>query len=188
MGKHGLNTILSMAELEGYIDHLPPDNLAHQFDFASMAALSEALEEMYGARGGRGIALRIGRATFSRGIKNFGAMAGMADPTFQALALSKRVHLGVHALAAVFTKFSDQTSHVEDHNTVYHFTTDASPFAWGRTAERPVCHALTGMIQESLRWASQGSEFHVQETACRAMSGSECVFKINKTPIGAGRE
>jgi len=34
------------------------------------------LETVYGARGGRGIALRIGRATFSMGLKNFGALAG----------------------------------------------------------------------------------------------------------------
>jgi hypothetical protein len=67
MGKHGLNSVLSIANLDAYIDQPPPDNMARQFDFAYMAALSEALENMYGTRGGRGIALRFGP---SRTFKN----------------------------------------------------------------------------------------------------------------------
>jgi predicted hydrocarbon binding protein len=184
MGKHGLNTILGMADLEAYIDNLPPDTLARQFDFAEIAALSQALEDMYGARGGRGIALRIGRATFSMGLKNFGAMAGMASPSFQALPLEKRVRIGTQALAAVFTRFSDQQSIVEEQDDVFTFTVENSPMAWGRASERPVCHALTGIIQEGLRWASHGYEFHAQEIACRASGSEACVFRINKTPIG----
>lgn len=183
MGKHGLNTILSMAKLDGYIDHLPADDMLCQFDFAALAALSETLEEVYGPRGGRGIALRIGRATFSRGFKNFGAMAGMADPTFQSLPLVRRGHLGINTLAAVFTKFSDQRSSVLEEDDHYRFVVEISPFAWGRTAERPVCHALAGIIQEGMRWASQGYEYHVYELFCRAVSGSRCTFKVNKTPI-----
>jgi predicted hydrocarbon binding protein len=58
--------------------------------------------------------------------------------------------------------------------------------AWARSSDRPVCHALGGIIQEALRWASNGYEFHVQETTCRASGSEHCVFKINKKPIGQG--
>lgn len=184
MGMHGLNTILSMAGLDSYIDNPPPENLARQFDFAYLSALSQALEDMYGARGGRGIALKIGRATFSLGMKNFGALAGMADPTFQALSLYKRTRLGLDALAAVFSQFSDQQSSIEEEHDWFLFTAEASPFSWGRTTDRPVCHALAGIIQESLRWASNGYEYHVHETACRATGSEHDVFKIHKNPIG----
>lgn len=187
MGKNGLNTILSMADLEAYIEHPPLSNLARQFDFAEIAALSEALEDVYGARGGRGIALRIGRAMFSLGIKNFGAMAGMSDPVFQALPLEKRTQIGLHALASIFTRFSDQQSRVEDQDAHYLFTAEVSPFSWGRVADRPVCHGLAGIIQESMRWASQGQEYHVHEIACRATGSEYCVFKVHKKPIGPDR-
>lgn len=186
MGKAGLNTILSLAGLENYIDNPPPENLARQFDFAHLAALSQSLESMYGARGGRGIALRIGRATFSKGMKSFGVLAGMAHPSFQALPLEQRTHLGVKALAAVFTKFSDQASHIDEQTDSYFFIVDVSPFSWGRQTDRPVCHALTGILQEGLRWASQGREYHVQEIACRATGSENDIFKINKNPIPIG--
>lgn len=184
MGKRGLNTILSMAGLEAYIDNPPPDTLARQADFAYIAAINQALEDTYGARGGRGIALRVGRATFSRGLKDFGALAGMATPAFQALTLEKRAQIGVQALAAVFTNFTDQTTLLEESETYYNLVVEISPMAWGRTAERPVCHALTGIFQEGMRWSSRSYEFHVQETACRATGSDACVFKINKNPIG----
>ena len=186
MGRNGLNAILSMSGLESYIDQLPPDNMAKQFDFAYMAAMSEALEDMYGPRGGRGIALRIGQATFSSGMKNFGALAGMSQPAFKALPMPKRVDLGLKALAAVFTRFTDQQTTIEDNDDHYLVTVDISPMAWGRSIEQPVSHALVGIIRECLRWSSHGYEFHVYELPRQTTGEENFLFKINKTPIGGG--
>jgi len=186
MGMHGLNSVLSMAGLESYIDNLPPDNMVQQFDFAYLASLGIALEDMYGTRGGRGIALRIGRATFSFGFKSFGAMKGIANPAFQALPLEKRTRIGLDALAAIFTKFTDQESYVEETDDSYLLIAEVSPFSWGRSSERPVCHALAGIIQEGMRWSSGGYEFHVHETECRASGSERDIFKVRKSPIGGG--
>ena len=62
MGKNGVNAILNLANLQHLIDNYPPDNLERQFDFADFSAINGALEEMYGPRGGRGLALRAGEA------------------------------------------------------------------------------------------------------------------------------
>ena len=40
---------------------------------------------MYGPRGGRGLALRAGRACFKYGLKEFGPVLGIADLTFRLL-------------------------------------------------------------------------------------------------------
>lgn len=184
MGKNGLAAVLGLAGLESFSHNPPPDTLARQFDFAYMAALNLALEELYGPRGGRGMALRIGRATVSQGMKTFGALAGMADPAFQVLPPEKRLRMGLDGLAGVFTRFSDQASVVRSEGDAYHFVVENSPMAWGRNTDKPVCHALAGIIQEALSYASGGYEYHVQEIVCRAAGGEDCVFKINKTPIG----
>lgn len=185
MGKQGLNTLLSMAGLEQYIDNLPPDNLTKQFDFAYVAAISQALEDMYGARGGRGIALRIGRATFSRGLKDFGVMAGMKAPAFKALPMPKRVQMGVSALAALFRTFTDQYTTFEEVDDHYLIHVEISPMAWGRGIEQPVSHALTGIIQEAMRWASDGYEFVVFELPRNDADEDDYKFRVNKTPIGS---
>ncbi|QPC82987.1 4-vinyl reductase [Phototrophicus methaneseepsis] len=184
MGRHGLATLLGYANLEQYLDNPPDDSLAHGFDFRDLSALSQALEEMYGARGGRGMALRIGRAAFAMSLKNFGIMRGLGDSAFQSLPLTQRVDFGLKALASLFNNFSDQQCTVDTSSAAYLFHITNSPMAWGRVADKPVCHAQVGVIQETLRWATNGYEFHVMETACAATGHDHCTFRINKTAIG----
>jgi len=184
MGQHGLNTLLTLARLDAYNTDLPPDNLERQFDFAEVAALNIALEEMYGTRGGRGMALRIGQSSFARGLKGFGVMRAIGAPAFRALPLNKRVDYGLRGLAAVLTNFTDQTSSVEMDGANLLFKSEISPFSWGRTADKPVCHMMVGMILECLRWASNGYEFYVHEVQCHANGHDHCVFRVNKSAIG----
>ena len=53
MGRNGLNAILNLANLSQFIDNPPPDSMDRNFDFAYISALNQALEDMYGPRGGR---------------------------------------------------------------------------------------------------------------------------------------
>lgn len=184
MGLGGLNTVLSIAKLNQYQQQPPPDTLDKQVDFSELSALNAALEEVYGPRGGRGMALRIGRACFAMGMKNFGALAGMQDPAFRALSLDERCQFGLQALASVFNRFSDQRSSVNQDSAAYTFVVENSPMAHGRTSEKPVCHALAGIVQECMSWASNGYEFYVVETACRACGDERCTFQITRKPIG----
>jgi predicted hydrocarbon binding protein len=184
MGQQGLKALLEIASLVHYINNPPPDTLAREFDFRELSRLHLALEEMYGVRGGRGMALRIGRAVFSRGLRHFGAMQGVVAPAFQVLALEHRSQIGLHGLASIFTNFTDQNSSLEIKDNHFLFHVQPSPFAWGRTSDKPVCHALVGILQESLRWFSNGYEYYAQEISCQASGADACVFQINKAPMG----
>jgi hypothetical protein len=184
MGHAAFKTLLKQAGLLDYINQLPPDNLAKEFDFASMTALNIALEDSYGIRGGRGMTLRVGRASFSLGLRTFGAMAGMSDPAFRALPRDECCWIGLKALANIYNTFSDQHCEVEQTADSFQFIVDHSATAWGRKSEKPVCHALAGIVQECMRWSSNGHEYYVYETACTACGDPRCVFTINKTPIG----
>ena len=188
MGRHGLANLLSIANLTAYIDNPPPSTLDRQFDFAAMAALNEALEVMYGSRGGRGMALRIGRAAFAQGIRHFGVMRGIGDAAFQVLPLQQRLGYGLHGLASLFTRFSDQECTLRSDDNALYFQVEVSPMAWGRHSDKPVCHAMVGIIQECLRWSSNGYEFYVRETTCRASGGDACVFRVNRTAMGDGEQ
>jgi predicted hydrocarbon binding protein len=183
MGRTGLSQLLDSVNLEHYAINLPPDDLKREFSFESMAAFHLALEESYGARGGRGMALRIGRAAFSLGFKHFGVMTGMSHPAFRALPLEERSRLGLEGLAHIFNHFSDQRTQVEDGGDSFRIIIQPSPVAWGRKSDKPVCHSLAGIIQECVRWASNGREFTVVETACQACGAEACVFNINKSPL-----
>jgi predicted hydrocarbon binding protein len=183
MGKNGLNAILNMAGLQQLIDHYPPENLDRQFDFADFSALNGALEEMYGPRGGRGLALRAGRATFANGLKGFGALAGVGDLAFKVLPLGAKLKIGVPSMAKIFSQVSDQKSTVTENESEILYTMKPCPVCQGRKSDKPMCHAAVGVLQEGLKWVSGGHEFKVYETKCIGVGDEACVVIIQKEPI-----
>lgn len=185
MGRNGLNAILNLAGLGNYINNYPADNLEKGFDFSELSALNLALEEMYGPRGGRGLALRAGRATFADSLRNFGALAGVGDLAFKVLPLQAKLRIGLPAMAKIFSQVSDQTTTVEETDNEFIYTIHRCPVCWGRHEEdKPVCFMATGLLQEGLKWVSGGNEFRVNESKCHAMGDDVCEFVIQKEPIG----
>lgn len=178
LGTQGSNSVLEAADLDGYINNYPPDNMDMQFNFADLAAINIGLEHIYGTRGGLGFAMSIGQIAFSNGLRRFGAMRGIAHPAFKSLPLDKQIDFGLRGLASIFTNFSDQETEIETDGSDYIVRVDTSPFAWGRQSERPVCHTLAGLIQESLKYTTSEHTCFVRETECRATGAEQCVFKI----------
>jgi len=184
MGKNGVNAILNMAHLPHLIDNYPPNNLEREFNFADFSAINQALEEMYGPRGGRGLALRVGRAAFADSLRNFGALAGVGDLAFKVLPLQAKLRIGIPAMAKIFTQISDQHSTVREEEDVFVYTIHHCPVCWGRKGvDKPVCYIATGLLQEGLKWVSGGNEFKVTETRCIAMGDETCDFDIQKAPL-----
>lgn len=185
MGRNGLNAILNMAGLSHFIDNPPPDNMEKGFDFAHISALNQALEEMYGPRGGRGLQLRLGRVLFAQGLANFGALVGASDLAFRVLPLQAKVKAGLPAVAKVFDSLSDQTSYVRDPGgNAYQYVIERCSMCWGRKVERPGGYIAAGIIEEALRWLSGGLTFRVDQIACMGMGHNQCIFQIHKEPIG----
>jgi predicted hydrocarbon binding protein len=180
MGEHSLQATLELAHLHRFHVNLPSEALTRSLDFSIFSALNLAMDEMYGGRGGRGMALRAGRAWLARGMLQFGALAGMADPAFRALPLDERLRVGLKALAAVLSHFSDQQCSTEDTPSSVRFIIHDSAMCWGQTAPRPICHPYVGLLQETARYAANGREHNVREIQCRASGADRCIFVINK--------
>jgi predicted hydrocarbon binding protein len=184
MGENGLKAVLNLAHLPELIDNYPPDNLQKEFDFADVSAINQALEEMYGPRGGRGLALRVGRSTFADALKNFGALAGAGDMAFKILPLHTKMRIGVPAMARIFSQMSDQYSTSKEVDDTFVYTIHRCPVCWGRSElDKPVCFIAVGLLQEGLKWLSGGKEFRINESKCIAMGDAVCEFVIQKKPL-----
>lgn len=184
LGENGLKAILNLAHLPNLIDNFPPDNLSKEFDFSEVSAINQALEEIYGPRGGRGLALRAGRATFADSLKNFGALAGASDLAFKVLPLNTKMRIGIPSMARIFTQVSDQHSTSQEKDDHFVYTIHRCPVCWGRhDLDKPVCFIAVGLLQEGMKWLSGGKEFRVNESRCVSMGDEVCEFIIEKTPI-----
>jgi predicted hydrocarbon binding protein len=184
LGVNGLKAILNLAHLPELIGNFPADNLNKEFDFSDVSAINQALEEIYGPRGGRGLALRAGRATFADSLKNFGALAGASDLAFKVLPLNTKMRIGVPSMARIFTQVSDQHSTAKEVDNAFIYTIHRCPVCWGRHDEdKPVCFIAVGLLQEGMKWLSGGKEFRVNESKCVSMGDDVCEFVIEKTPM-----
>lgn len=184
LGKNGVNAILNLASQRELIGNFPPNNFDRQFDFSDFSMLNSALEEIYGPRGGRGLALQAGRATFDGGLNNFGALSGVGDPSFKVLPLQVKLRIGLPAMAKIFSQTSDQYSTVEEHETEFIYTIHRCPVCHGRhDLDKPVCFIALGIVLAALKWVSGGQELRAQESHCIAMGDKVCDFIIYKDPI-----
>jgi hypothetical protein len=183
MGRNGLNSLLNLVGLRQYIEDLPPNDLDRAFDFAHFSNLNQAVEDIYGPRGGRGLCLRGGRATFDRGLKGFGALAGVGDLAFRMLPLGTKLRVGLPAMARIFTQFSDQVTRVENREDHFLYFIDRCPVCWGRQSDRPICYVASGLLQQSLQWVSGGHTMRVEEVECTAAGGHACIFRVDKEPV-----
>ncbi len=183
MGRNGVNAVLNLAKMRRLINNYPPNNFDRQFAFEDVGAVQQALEEMYGPRGGRGLALRAGRACFKYGLKEFGPVLGIADLAFRLLPLSMKLKVGAEVFADTFNKFSDQRVRLSDDSDQIFWHIERCPVCWGRKSDIPCCHLAVGILQESLYWVSGGKNFSVQESTCIARGDETCTIVVEKKPL-----
>lgn len=183
MGRNGVNAVLNLARLRHLINNYPPNNFDRQVSFHELGALMRALDDMYGPRGGRGLALRAGRAAFKYGIKEFGPVLGIADLAFRLLPLNMKLRVGADVFADTFNRFSDQSVKIADEDERIVWQNLRCPLCWERQTEAPCCHLAVGILQESLYWVSGGKHFDVVETTCCAHGDDCCTFVIDKKPM-----
>ena len=180
IGKGGMDAVLNLAALN---DIQPSATTERTFSFETVSKLHQSLEQVYGPRGGRGLALRSGRACFKYGIKEYGSILGLTEMAFRLLPLSTKLRTGARSFADLFNKHTDQQVRVEETETQILWHIERCPLCWERKAEEPVCHLAVGLLQEALYWLSGGKVFSVEETACHARGDEHCIITIQKTPL-----
>lgn len=183
LGRNGINAVLNVAALPALLQAYPQNNLDLAFPFEYIRQIHVALENVYGPRAGRGLALRVGRASFKYGLREFGPALGITDLAFRLLPLSVKMRTGLESLADWFTRFSDQKISIEEHEHHFLWKAQTCPVCNGRESNAPICHLFTGILQEALYWLSSGKFFEVEQTACMAQGDAEDVFVISKQSL-----
>ncbi|MBK7319564.1 MAG: 4-vinyl reductase [Anaerolineales bacterium] len=183
MGTSGVNTVLHLGSLDSIIENYPTTSSERTFSFETVSALQASLEKVYGPRGGRGVALRVGRSSFRYGLKEYGSMLGLTEMAFRLLPLPTKLRTGARVFADLFNKHSDQKVRVDESENKIYWIIEHCPLCWERTADEAICHLAVGVLQEALYWLSGGKVFSVEETACVARGDETCTIVIDQTPL-----
>jgi predicted hydrocarbon binding protein len=188
MGSNGFAAALRLAGLGHLIGHYPPDTLDREFRFDDFAAINQSVVEMYGPQGAKGLCLRAGRATLRNAVAEGGLMADLPDPAFKLLPAGAKVKVGLHTLAEVLSKLSDQEARLEERDGALFFVVETCPECWERTSDDAICHGTTGILLEALHWLTDGVTYTVTETGCIARGEPACTFEIGAKPEEAAIE
>lgn len=183
LGRSGLHAVLNLAQLRHVVNHYPPNNLETQFTAAEVSTLLCALDEMYGPRAGRGLALRTGRASFRYGLREFGQTLNLTDLSFRLQPLGTKLKVAAEACASVLNQQIGQGVELSDVNGQLIWTMPGCPECAGRQATEPCCYVAVGLLQESAYWASNGKNFEVEETTCVARGDPLCTIVMDKRPL-----
>lgn len=183
LGRNGVNAILNLASLSDLINQTPPENQERELAFETISNLHAAFEDFYGPHGGRGVALRIGRACFRHGLREFGPGHGLTELPFRLLPWQSRFKAGAASLVEIFNRYSDQQVRLEEKEKVFLWHIERCPLCWERQTEAPCCHMAVGLLQEALYWLSGGKLYRVEEITCLACGDPACTVLIEKTPM-----
>lgn len=183
LGSRGVCAILKAANLTGLTGNGSPGRSNKQLGFEQISRIQDAMEQVYGLRGGQGLALRCGRTSFKYGLREYGEKSQCTDLEFRLLPLNTRVRVGSELLAKVFNENTGQKVRVSEKGEQYIWEFERCPVCWGRHAEGVSCHLTVGLLQESLAWVSGGKYFKVEETRCIAKGDPTCTIVVNKRPL-----
>jgi len=180
LGQKGVNALLNLAGLPQYIGNYPPDNIRKEFSFEHVAAIQEALREMYGTKGARVFATKGGEQTFNHSLEKYDKVQKAARAAMAVGSLRTRMKAGLLFFAKFFNTVSDQKVRVEEDETHWKWIIEFCPMCWGKTSNEPICHLAVGVLNSASRWATGGETLRIKATECIGGGAKEGVILLEK--------
>jgi predicted hydrocarbon binding protein len=149
---------------------------------AGLADLNRLLVDEYGGRGGQGVALRVGRAFFRRGVR-YWISAGMNSAEFRLLPSQRRIRAALAALTSFFTTQFEAHVALEEDEATWSWRVESCPASQEHDSGGRACYLLAGVLQEIVTWAGGERIYRVREVECSAVGAAACLFQIDKKPL-----
>ncbi len=179
MGENGLNAVLRSVGLERFVGNFPPSDTNPGIKTVEYAKFNEAIESFYG-RGGKGMLRRIGKASFQYGVREQGALMGVAGAALKLMPQKGRIKFVLNAMANALKKTNPQVdAWVEEEGDKIAYCESTCAICLGRHSDQPVCHLYVGSVAEAVRWATE-QEYEIIETHCVAKGDKYCRFEVGE--------
>jgi predicted hydrocarbon binding protein len=179
MGENGLSAVLNSVGLSRFIGNFPPNNTEPGIKTVEYAKFNQAIEAFYG-RGGKGMLRRIGKASFQYGVREQGALMGVAGAALKLMPQKQRIKFVLNAMVNALKKTNDQVvAWVEEIDNKIAYCESTCAICLGRHSTEPICHLYVGSVGEAVRWATD-QEFAILETYCIAKGDKYCRFEVGE--------
>ncbi len=179
MGENGLNAVLRSVGLERFVGNFPPNDTNPGIMTVEYARLNEAIEDFYG-RAGKGMLRRIGKASFQYGVREQGALMGVAGAALKLMPVKGRIKFVLNGMVSALKKTNPQVdAWVEEEGGKIAYCESTCAICLGRHSDQPLCHLYVGSVGEAVRWATD-LEYEIVETHCVAKGDKYCRFEVGE--------
>jgi hypothetical protein len=132
MGRAGVNAVMSRAGWpslsDAYLDYRGDALLSlHHVGIALWT-----LQQLYGLKGGQGLALQTGRAAFNYGIRDFGEGLGLLHLDYRLLPPAAKIRVGLQRLAIFMSGIGSGEIWIEETAERFTWHIERCPLCWQR--------------------------------------------------------
>lgn len=184
----GFKEIVGGEDLELFNQGLKKENLKLDDAFSlffmddQLRAENQQFMKKFGSRGSRGIAYRVGGASFGWFIRLKGEYYNLTNAEYRLKNYSNRCLFGLNQIAEFIKQNCGMEVNIIDQND--HWLVEISPIEILSNANKLWGYFLTGLFREYLTWTS-GGRFFVMKTLPTNYDGDLLYrLSINKQPLG----
>lgn len=174
----GAQVVLGAERMQEFRNLLPRAGVTHAPGDEAGRFLC-ALEARFGSPAVHGLALRIGRATFSYWLKYMGDQLGFRSQEFRLLPAPRRIEAGLQVLAEKMGVLCGESIVLSDEGQYWNWQVVNQP----QPETATLCFLEVGLLQEFVSWAGGGRFYPVAHTECRAAGSPACTYRIDKRPL-----
>jgi len=182
IGRSKSQSLMNLNIIDHETSHEDQAVKVHGFSLLELSNLQMNIENVFGPAAGRGLAIRSGRASFRYILRKFGDELGLSGNDFRFLSSSKRITVGLVALASLINRELGDCIQMENEGGDVIWKIDYSRITTTRI-QRSICHLVIGLLQEALYWFSGGKQFRIEEISCIEQGDPACVLHIRALPV-----
>lgn len=183
VGSNKLESLLTCAHLEKYIDNFPPDNDDLDIPLEDLQGLYLSLLELSGVRATTDLQMQLGRENIRAAMEKRPQITKTLQISVQSFSETRKMHFALEKFAEEASKriTSKHTPRIEVKDDGDHFVVIDKDWheSLGIVSTMPVCGVYVGMLQYFMEWIT-GRRHEVEEIECKAMGCLCDVFRISK--------
>lgn len=180
MGTNGLHALLNSADLKDWTNNPPPPNADREIDYAHIAAIIQALRDLYGEKGSYSLLRPASKKIFHEMWSTDVAFTNLADEASKTLDPSEQLSIALQTFSELLNRDTDLQSTVEEKDNGLHFTLGECPFCWGVKGKDGTCYAFIGLL-EQVAHLVLSEPIDVREISCVSSGDPSCIFDIKRS-------
>lgn len=178
LGEQAYQAVLVHADLPQFFESLPPNDFRKRVTFEQVGRLTQALYQIYGARGAQSVGVRAGADSYREALDTLKPLYRATEALLKVTAPERWLYTGLKNFERIFNTLSDQIVEVSEDGDAVLWRILRCPLCWGWQADQPVCHMAVGNLMAAMDNTFGEGRYRVRATHCIARGDPSGLIRV----------